>query len=238
MIVLLNQKINDIENDLKLSALDYEKYEKEIIMETDLNQLEIINCRLEVLIEMLKTPNFIILKRKIIEVLLFELYKKKKEKFGLPQYYMPSKINLEELGKLMNKKINEKYHNNTKILNDINQLNQWKDKINQKDKEKEKEDKTINQTKSSSQANYDKFDIVKRFLEFYKKNYTLLLISILIKVNIFLYLDYSKMMSKKHNIYGILILWFKLKIKKKILFSIIKINLKIYIIIYINRIKI
>ena len=102
-VILLREKIEKIKSYLDNSIFNIKIYKEKINLECDLKNMEIINKRLEIIIQLIQNPN--ILKRKIIEVLLFELLKAKKEEFLLPKDYKPNIHNLEELEKLIKKKI-------------------------------------------------------------------------------------------------------------------------------------
>jgi hypothetical protein len=101
---ILRKKVRDFYNDLKNESFRIQGYIEKINIECDIKNLEVTNSLLESIIKFLKYPNILLLKIKIIEAFLFNLYKFENNQFLLPQNYMHNKFNLEELVKLIESK--------------------------------------------------------------------------------------------------------------------------------------
>ena len=170
---ILREKVRDFCADLKNEFFKIEKYIEKINLECDIKKLEITNSRLEILIDFFRNPNFLLLKRRIIDIFLFNLYKSKNDLFQLPENYMPDKVKLEELEKLIERKeIKNEQYNEIKIKKDKDMVNNYKKIINQDNKEKinhknkfDKKDQKINKINL-----YNQYHVIEDFLESYKKN--------------------------------------------------------------------
>ena len=168
MSYFIKEKINSIYNLIDSSILKFENKEKQICLEADIIKLKLLNSRLELLITFLNYPNLILLKRKIIEVLLFEIFQKYKGKFSVPKKYMPKMTNLIELQSLMN---NFKIKNpeDKEVYEDIKSINglikdmKTKEFVVAYESDEKSDDKEGNTL-------YDAIWQVKDFLHFYKEN--------------------------------------------------------------------
>ena len=118
----LSIEIENIMNELKLDIKSIDIYNK---LQSDISTNKIIINRLNIMINFLSNSNIINFKRKIIEVLLFELLKNNQEYFELVNY-KPSKPNLEELKNLIYIKLkgnNKKYQKEIQRLNELGNKN-------------------------------------------------------------------------------------------------------------------
>ena len=173
MANILRERVRDFCADLKNESFKIEKYIEKINLEYDIKKLEITNSSIEILIDFFQNPNFLLLKSKIIDIFLFNLYKSKNDHFQLPENYMPDKVKLEELEKLIERKeIKKEQYNKIKIKKDKDMVNNYKKLINQDNKEKinsknksDKKDQMINKINL-----YNQYHVIKDFLESYKKN--------------------------------------------------------------------
>ena len=175
---LLREKIKYFTHNLLNSAFKIENYIEKINIEIELKKLEIENSSLEIFIEFIQNPYYLILKRKIIEVFLFNLYKSQKDKFKLPENYLPDKTHLEELEKLIEEKEDKSENIDiNKIKKDKAIINNYKTLINQKNKgfkteliENKDKDILLNQNIFDKQ-----YLIIEDFLEFYRKRLNLII---------------------------------------------------------------
>lgn len=175
---VLNKKKENIMNELYNSAFTIDNFIEKINLGSDVEKLQIINLRLEIIIKFLKNPNIILLKRKILEIILFELYKLKKDEFQLPKDYKPSRNNLEELEKLMETKKNNN-PNNKKIKFDIDKLKSIKIKIINEEnntkihnEEKREESEQIELKENNNKImnkSLNQYHINKSLIDFYKQ---------------------------------------------------------------------
>ena len=167
MSYFIQEKINSIYNLIDSSILKFENKEKQTCLDTDIIKLKLLNSRLEVLITFLNNPNLILLKRKIIETLIFEIFQLYKDKFSVPKKYMPKMTNLIELQNLMN---NFKIKNpeDKEVKNDIENLN--KIIIEMKTKKFDLNSESDEKDDDKNENNlYDDIWQVKDFLHFYKE---------------------------------------------------------------------
>ncbi len=124
--------------------------------------MEITNMRLEILINLLKNPNIVNIKRKLIEVIIFHLYSKNSEYFELDNNYIPPFPHLIELENLIiDKKIKTK--KNKDILDDLKKLEKIKLSIKNNTKIP-----NVNQPKNNDKKKINHLNAIKDFLEFYK----------------------------------------------------------------------
>ena len=163
LLIQLNNKISEIKNILSNSILDVNIFIEKIELESKLRLLSMENLRLEILINFLKNPNIINIKRKILEIINFHLYYENYEYFDLNDDYSPKIHNLEELEKLINLKI-LKDNKNKKALNDLKKIQNEKINIvsGKKGLLKPKINRKIDENKKR------KLLIAKEFLDFYK----------------------------------------------------------------------
>ena len=164
----LREKIIEIKNSLNDHILIIQHYKDLLNYENNIKYMKIKNERLEIIIEFLQNPNLILIKKKILEVFLFELYRKKKEYFQIPINYNPKKSNLEELKKLIISKLNKNY-NNKKAKNDINKINELISNIHEEDEHKIKGISQNLLKERKKEIILDDYNILKNFLEFYKQ---------------------------------------------------------------------
>ena len=166
LIMQLKEKVGNLKYLLRTSFFDIGNTVKNIILENKIKQHSITNLRLEILINFLKNPNIINIKRKIIEVIYFHLYFENSEYFQLNDDYHPSFQNLEELEKLINSNLindnkNEKMKKDLEIIKNEKLVLQNKAKVSMLQKEQKKITK-IEENKKK------KLNITKSFLDFYK----------------------------------------------------------------------
>ena len=145
---------------LRSSIFDIISEYMRIIDDSKFRIFEITNLRLEILINLIKNPNIINIKRKLIEIMIFHLYSENSSYFKVDINYEPSSQNLLALKNLIENKLsNDK--SNKDISNDLNKL---KKIIENKDYVcQEKEEIFINKIKKRQ------LKIAKNFLDFYKK---------------------------------------------------------------------
>ena len=145
---------------LRSSIFDIISEYMRIIDDSKFRIFEITNLRLEILINLIKNPNIINIKRKLIEVMIFHLYSENSSYFKVDINYEPSSQNLLALKNLIENKLsNDK--SNKDISNDLNKL---KKIIENKDYVcQEKEGIFINKIKKRQ------LKVAKIFLDFYKK---------------------------------------------------------------------
>ena len=113
----LSNEIENLMKELKIDKKSIETYNK---LHSDILTNKIAINRLNIMINILSNSNIINLKRTIIEVLIFELFKNNQEYFELLNY-KPSKPNIEELKNLIHIKLEE---NNEKCKEEIERLNE------------------------------------------------------------------------------------------------------------------
>lgn len=131
-----------------------------IVDDSKFRIFEITNLRLQILINLIKNPNIINIKRKLIEVMIFHLYSENSSYFKVDINYEPSSQNLLALKNLMEKKLSNN-RNNKDISSDLDKL---KKIIENKDYVcQEKKGIFINNIKKRQ------LKIAKNFLDFYKK---------------------------------------------------------------------
>ena len=153
----LSYEIENLMKELKLDIKSIDTYNK---LKSDISTNKITINRLNIMINFLSNSNIINFKRKIIEVLLFELLKNNQEYFELVNY-KPSKPNLEELKNLIYIKLKG---NNKKYQKEIQRLNELGNK-NYEQKNGESYIKIISKKrKKTAQIN-----MVFQFLKFCKK---------------------------------------------------------------------
>ena len=102
MSSFIKEKINAIYNLINSSLLKFENQEKQMNLEYEIIEIKILNSRLDLLISFQNFQNLFLFKRKLIEVLIFEIFKLYKNKFFTQKNYIPKKSNLKELQDMMN----------------------------------------------------------------------------------------------------------------------------------------
>ena len=118
----LSNEIKDVMKELKIDKKSIDTYNK---LRSDILSNKITINRLNTMITFLSNSNIINLKRKIVEVLLFELFKNNQESFEL-LYYRPTRPNIEELKNLIYIKLkdnNEKYKKEIERLTELTNNN-------------------------------------------------------------------------------------------------------------------
>lgn len=133
---------------------------KKIKNNSNFKLLEITNLRLEILIHLLKSPNIINIKRKIIEIMIFHLYSENTDYFELDNDYVPTSKNISDLEKLIKAKSNDDIKNDD-LLHLQSLLDQKKPDINETQK-------SVNHSKNYNMDKKNKLRCAKSFLEFYK----------------------------------------------------------------------
>ena len=161
LISKLNEKIDDIKHLLKNYYGDISSSIIRMKNNSNFKMLEITNMRLEILINLLKNPNIINIKRKIIEITIFHLYSENSEYFELDNNYLPPFSHLIELEKLIISK-SAKNKNNKDILEDKKKLENIKLSI-----KNNKKIPNVNQPKNNDKVKIKHLNEVKDFLEFY-----------------------------------------------------------------------
>ena len=173
-ILFLNEKAAKIENYLDNAIFDLKNLNEKINLDININNLEIINSQLEILIDFLKAPNFHLIKRKIVEGLLFELYKSKKTEFKIPPSYKPNKSNLDELVNLIKQK-SDKDKENSKILKDMEKFENIINSLKHENKEEKTQSINNNGEEEKNEKEYNLYEnptqsiIIKEYLEFIKE---------------------------------------------------------------------
>ena len=174
----LNTRIERLNYILKSSVFDIITEYRRIENDSKFRMQELYNSRLEILIQLLKNPNIINIKRKLIEVLIFHLYSENQEYFELNENYTPSTQNLKELENLINDKLTNN-KDNKDIKKDLEKLKAISRNIDFncdiKDAKIEKEvkddkkgiKKEIN--KNINKLLKNQIYLIKNFLEYYKK---------------------------------------------------------------------
>ena len=123
-------------------------------------RIAINNARLEIVVNFLKNPNIINLKRKIIEIMIFHLYSENPNYFKISEDYLPTEKNIKALKELIQAKLdNDK--NNIDIKNDLKRLEGEIKNILDETHQKEKEIIEIDFDKKNQ------LNITKSFLDFY-----------------------------------------------------------------------
>ena len=145
--------------------------------------LSINNTRLEIVINYLKNPNIINIKRKVLEIMIFHIFDENSDYFENIDDYSPTLSNLRVLEELIRNKLkNDK--NNENIKNDLNKLKKEKEKILNLNMDKGKDindDLEINNNNNYNDTGVDdnnsnfiidknkkrQLNIAKSFLDFY-----------------------------------------------------------------------
>ena len=123
-------------------------------------KIAINNARLEIVVNYLKNPYIINLKRKLIEIMIFHLYSENPLYFKNREDYLPTDKNIKALKELIQAKLdNDK--NNINIKNDLKRLESEIKNILDETKQKEKEKIEIDDYKKNQ------LNITKSFLDFY-----------------------------------------------------------------------
>ena len=160
-INILNKKIDEIKYVFENYFNDISSIIIKIKNNSNFKILEIINIRLEIIVNLLKNPNIINIKRKLIEIIIFHLYSENSEYFEIDNNYIPPFSHLVELEKLIiDKRLQNK--NNKDILDDMKKLE--KIKLSIKNNEKILNE---NQPKNNDKKKINHLNKVKGFLEFY-----------------------------------------------------------------------
>jgi len=146
----LNEKIIDKYNELSAINLD--------------NKLLFIN-KLSTIIFLLQNENIIIIKRKLLETLIFEIIEKYNNSLSFTSEFFPSKSNLQDLSKIISK-IRDNYKNE----NRKNEINEDLRKINELiGKKLESKDSYIDVSKCKSIKLHEQVRMTLEFLRYYKK---------------------------------------------------------------------
>lgn len=150
-----NSKLEALKHLIKNFLLDIDTLAEKIKLETKIRSLSILNLRLEILINFLKNPNIINIKRKLIEIIIVHLYVENKDYFTLPNDYHPTLQNLEELEKLIEAKL-KKDKNNKKIKQDLDTIKDLKFDVESSSflSFKDKQNKNDNQIDETKKKNY------------------------------------------------------------------------------------
>jgi arsenate reductase-like glutaredoxin family protein len=119
----LSNEINRVMKELNIDKKNIDIYNK---LHSGILANKITIKRLNIVINFLSNSNIINLKTKLIEVLLFELFKNNHESFELLNY-MPTKYNIEELKNLIHIKLGE--HNDV-YQKEIERLTELANKTN------------------------------------------------------------------------------------------------------------
>ena len=155
---VLNKSLNDVT--LKIEQIKNNSRFKVLSMK---------NIRLEILVNLLKNPNIINIKRKIIEILIFRLFSENSPYFKLNKEYYPSNQNLNELKKLMENKlenvVNEQEKN--EIQNDIEKIDKELLQYDQKNNNDDVNSKKIIEIDIGKK---DDLFVLFNFLEFFISN--------------------------------------------------------------------
>ena len=155
---VLNKSLNDVT--LKIEQIKNNSRFKVLSMK---------NIRLEILVNLLKNPNIINIKRKIIEILIFRLFSENSPYFNLNKEYYPSNQNLNELKKLMENKlenvVNEQEKN--EIQNDIEKIDK---ELLQYDQKNNNDDVNIKKCIEIDIGKKDDLFVLFNFLEFFISN--------------------------------------------------------------------
>ena len=163
----LDIRIEKFDNILKSSIFDMITNLTNIKNSSKFKLFNISNLRLEILINLLKNANIINIKRKLIEVLLFQLFFENIEYFELNEDYIPSPKNIKDLENLIRAK-----HKDSKKCDEIlNKLNNLKEEFQKEESNLNKKDKS--KIKIIDENKRYELDIAKRFLDFYKRELNL-----------------------------------------------------------------
>ena len=160
----LNQKVSNLKHMLNNSILDINQFVKMSELESKIRLSSLTNLKLEILVNVLKNPNIINIKRKIIEIITFHLLYENVDYFHLKKDYKLEPANLDYLEKMINLKL-LKNKNDPKILNDSKRLENIKLNI----KSNNSEDLPLKDEKINLDTDKKKqLLIAKNFLDFYK----------------------------------------------------------------------
>ena len=118
---LIVQQLEISKNTIK--EIEVSQLSQKIIAE---NKIEIEKFIIEInlmksVIELLKTPSFVIVKRKLLDMIIYSLIKSNKEKFKIDENYCPSDYFLNKISKKI-----EKYSENILRKDDIEKINESK----------------------------------------------------------------------------------------------------------------
>ena len=155
--IILNQSFNDIT--LKTEQIKNNSRYKILSMN---------NIRLEILVNLLKNPNIINIKRKIIEILIFHLFSENSDYFNLNKDYYPSIQNLIELKKLIENKLGKVENEEEK--NEIKKDKEKIDKILKESNQKNNNDSKSGKVIEIEIGQKDDLEITLNFLEFFISN--------------------------------------------------------------------
>ena len=138
-IISLNNMVNAVGNQLRNLFQNITFILDKIKNNIKFKMLSINNTRLEIIINYLKNPNIINIKRKLIEILIFHLYDENSNYFeNDDEEYSPTIYNLKALEELIKAKMKSD-KNNENIKKDLNKLIKEKEKILKKRTEKDKD---------------------------------------------------------------------------------------------------
>ena len=123
---LIVQQLEISKNTIK--EIEVSQFSQKIIAE---NKIEIEKFITEInlmksVIELLKTPSFVIVKRKLLDMIIFSLIKTNKDKFEIDKNYCPGEFFLNKILKKI-----EKYSENILRKDDVEKINESKKKINE-----------------------------------------------------------------------------------------------------------
>ena len=156
--------------------------ENKIVIEKFIIEINLMKS----VIELLKTPSFVIVKRKLLDMIMYSLIKANKDKFEIDKKYCPSEYFLKKILKKI-----EKYSENILRKDDMEKLTESKKKINE----------LINKNQSIIQfplSCTDKYlDIIIDYLSFCKGKYDQVVHVSEEAVNYFLYLSFYDRIEPK-----------------------------------------
>ena len=135
-IITLNKMVDVVANQLRNLFQNITLLVDKIRNNIKFRILSINNTRLEIIINQLKNPNIINIKRKLIEILIFHLYDENSDYFENVDDYLPTIYNLRTLEELIRAKLKSD-KNNENIQKDLNKILREKEKILDERKEKD-----------------------------------------------------------------------------------------------------
>ena len=101
---VLIDKISDLKSIFLEYKLTSKMFKKIFSLEIDINRLSEKYKRLSIVVNYLKNPNIINIKRKLVEVVIFNIYAENSHYFEISFDYYPQKFNLECLEQLIHNK--------------------------------------------------------------------------------------------------------------------------------------
>ena len=177
---LIVQQLEISKNTIK--EIEVSQLSQKIIAE---NKIEIEKFIIEInlmksVIELLKTPSFVIVKRKLLDMIIYSLIKSNKEKFKIDENYCPSDYFLNKISKKI-----EKYSENILRKDDIEKINESKKII------KESINKNQSTIKFPLSCTDEYLDTIIGYLSFCKGKYNQVVHISEEAVKYFLYLCFS-----------------------------------------------